>query len=313
MDQRKIYVIIVTYNGMKWIDKCLLSLRESSEMVYSIIIDNCSSDGTVEHVRSSFPEVTIIQNEENRGFGFANNQGIEYAYQNGGTHFFLLNQDAYVYPDTIRILADAQDNNKISLVSPIHLNGSGDTMDQQFFEYSIISEHNRRLVSDLAVKNVQECYPVDFVNAAAWMLSKTCVEKIGGFDPVFFIYGEDSNYCQRVHYHKEQLCIIPNAFVRHDREVHGNTKVYNKRAVLSLLLKTYANINEPYMRVSKNRIVFHLWMLKNSIVYLCRLRFRDWWYIVSGYGAFIGMIPKVIKSRKLNRLATGNYLDLKVR
>ena len=310
MKQRKIYVIIVTYNGMKWIDNCLSSLLNSTEKGIPIIIDNCSIDGTVDYVREHFPEVIIIQNKENVGFGHANNQGIEYAYNNGGTHFFLLNQDAYVYPDTITEMADIQDKYGIALVSPIHLNGKGDVIDQQFFEYSVVSEHNREMVSDFLLDNTKEYYYVGFVNAVAWMMTRNCVEKIGGFDPIFFIYGEDSNYCQRIQYHKERLGVVPKALIRHDREIHGNVKSYNKRAVLSLLLKTYANINEPFIKITKNRIAFHFWMLKNSIVYLCKLKFRDWWYIIAGYGTYISMIPKVIKSRKKNIQVACNYLDL---
>ena len=310
MNNRNVYVIIVTYNGMTWIDKCLSSLRNSTEANIPIIVDNCSTDGTIEFIKEKYKEAVIIQNSENKGFGQANNQGIEYSYRNGGTHFFLLNQDAYVEPDTIKLLADIQDKTEIAILSPIHLDGEGVLIDQQFFEYSVVNEHNREFVSDILLQRLNKVYCVDFVNAAAWMLSRRCVERIGGFDPVFFIYGEDSNYCQRVHFHNEKIAIVPSAKVRHDRKVHGNTKVYNKRAVLSLLLKTYANINEPYIKLSKSRIVFHFWMFKNSLVYLLKLRFREWSYIFNGYLAFIRLIPKVLNSRKLNKIENPNYLDL---
>ena len=86
MEKLNVYCIIVTYNAMKWLDKCLGSLRESTIPIHPVIIDN-SSDETVEYISTNYPEVHIIINDINRGFGQANNQGIEYAYKQGATHF----------------------------------------------------------------------------------------------------------------------------------------------------------------------------------------------------------------------------------
>ncbi|WP_050020515.1 glycosyltransferase family 2 protein [Chryseobacterium sp. P1-3] len=61
-----IYVIIVTYNAMKWAEKCFTSLRHSSVPVKSIVIDNGSTDGTQEYVKTHFPEVDFIQSPEKR-------------------------------------------------------------------------------------------------------------------------------------------------------------------------------------------------------------------------------------------------------
>lgn len=308
--ERKIYAIIVTYNAMKWIDRCLGSLAGSSEKILPVVIDNMSTDNTVNYIKMNYPEVKLIVNSENLGFGRANNQGIEFAYNNGGTHFLLLNQDAWIMQDTVKILADIQDEYKIGIVSPIHLNGTGTIIDQQFFEYSIVNEHNRELVSDILLGNCKDLYYVDFVNAAAWMLSKQCIDTVGGFDPLFFIYGEDSNYCQRVHYHKLKVAIAPSAHIIHDREIHGNAKVYNKRAVLSLLLKSYANINEKPWKISKTRFVFHMWMIKQSVKYLIHLQFKEFGYIVQGYGTFITLLPSIKKSRAQNILMRANHLSL---
>lgn len=310
MGGSKVFVVIVTYNAMKWIDKCLSSLAHSEEECSIVVVDNCSNDETVSFVRSNYPHIIIIQNEQNKGFGYANNQGIEYAYKNGATNFFLLNQDAYVNKDTIGTLVDIQNRNNIAVLSPIHLNGDGLRIDRFFFEYFVVNEHNRDFVSDLLLSNIKKYYEVEFVNAAAWMISRRCVEKVGGFDPLFYIYGEDCNYCQRVHYHSESVAVTSKAIVRHDRITSGNPILYKKREVLSLLLITYANINEALLVITLRRIKFHLWMFKNSIVALMHLRWVEWWYIISGYITYVGLLPKVIKSRKNNKIEKANYLNL---
>ena len=106
---RKILVIIVTYNGMKWIDRCLGSVYASGMPADVIVIDNGSSDGTPEYVGKQFPEAVLISTGENHGFGKANNIGFSYALEKGYDYVYLLNQDAWIFPDTFSRLVDAME------------------------------------------------------------------------------------------------------------------------------------------------------------------------------------------------------------
>lgn len=310
MEQSKVYIIIVTYNAMKWVDRCLGSLRESNVPCVPVIVDNLSKDETVSYIREHYPEAHLIVNNENRGFGQANNQGIEWAYTQGATHFFLLNQDAWVNSDTIRNLIEVQDKYDHAVVSPIHLNGSGDKMDLPFFSYVVMSQKNIIFVSDLVTGNMKQYYEVPFVNAAAWMLSRRCIEKIGGFDPIFFIYAEDTNYMFRLKYHHETLAVVPSAFIHHDRGIHGNSQVYNKRAVVSRLLTTYTNINEPRFHPCWKRMKLHLWHFKNALLALLKLRFAEFSNMIQGYAFYFRAMPKVKRSREQNKQVGPNWLRI---
>jgi N-acetylglucosaminyl-diphospho-decaprenol L-rhamnosyltransferase len=73
----EIHIIIVTYNAMKWAERCFTSLRTSSVPVKSIVIDNGSVDGTQDYIKNNFPEVDFTQSQTNLGFGKANNIGID--------------------------------------------------------------------------------------------------------------------------------------------------------------------------------------------------------------------------------------------
>lgn len=86
----KVLVIIVTYNAMRWIDKCLTSLLKSSIPVDCIVIDNKSSDDTVETIKRNYSFCRIIESEENLGFGKANNLGFQYAIDNNYDFVYLL-------------------------------------------------------------------------------------------------------------------------------------------------------------------------------------------------------------------------------
>ena len=89
MSKVNIYVIIVTYNAMQWIDRCLGSLRQSSIPLTPIAIDNGSKDETVAYIRAHFPETILFVQEKNLGFGQGNNVGIRYALAHEATHVLL--------------------------------------------------------------------------------------------------------------------------------------------------------------------------------------------------------------------------------
>ena len=135
-EEQNIYVVIVTYNAMQWIDHCIGSLRRSTIPLHTIVIDNCSKDETVEYIQARFPEVTVLPQAENLGFGQGNNLGISYAMQQGASHVLLLNQDAWIEADMVEELLRYDDGN--SLLSPIHMTGERDRLDQNFKKHALI-------------------------------------------------------------------------------------------------------------------------------------------------------------------------------
>lgn len=311
MTEPVIFCIIVTYNAMKWIDKCLNSLSASTIKVIPVIIDNNSKDETIKHIKANYPSVHLIENKENRGFGQANNQGIEYAYNQGATHFFLLNQDAWVEPDAIEKLVYIQDSYDFAIVSPIHMNGSGELMDYSFFYKIVIDEINREYVSDLCNNKVKAYYKSEKINAAAWLLSRRIIESIGGFDPVFFHYGEDGNYCQRVTYHGEEIVFVPNSFIHHDRERQGNVQVYNKNSTLMALMFEYTDINKKMIQPSLSRLSLHLYNLKNILAYLVKGKAENCGNIIKSYISFVKKIPQMRRNMKINKTKGALWLNIK--
>src|SRR5688572_14491270 len=131
-----LYSVIVTYNGSKWIEKCLDSLLNSNLPCQVIVIDNGSTDGTLDIINKTYPQVDLVKTQENLGFGKANNIGMKKAYDAGAEYVFLLNQDAWVAQDTLERLVEAASRyTEYGVVSPIHLNGSGKKLDSNFAHY----------------------------------------------------------------------------------------------------------------------------------------------------------------------------------
>lgn len=207
---KKIISIVITYNGMAWIEKCLNSLAKSSFPSTILVIDNGSADGTVSFIRERFPFIQLIETGKNLGFGQANNIGMQIAIDKGADHVFLLNQDAWVEPDTISQLVRIQaGNTDYGIVSPLHFDGAGQALDKYFAKYLAGSEASHTTSETLI--------DIPFVNAAAWMISSACLRSTGGFDPVFFHYGEDINYTQRVLFRGFKVGVYSGAKIFHDR------------------------------------------------------------------------------------------------
>jgi N-acetylglucosaminyl-diphospho-decaprenol L-rhamnosyltransferase len=101
MTDKKICVIVITYNGAKWVEGCFGSLMQSSVPLNIIAVDNASSDNTVALIKNKFAGVALIESGTNLGFGKANNIGLKRAAEDNADFIFLLNQDAFVKPDTI--------------------------------------------------------------------------------------------------------------------------------------------------------------------------------------------------------------------
>ncbi len=242
----KIYVVIVTYNGLKWYDKCLGFLEQSSIPIKTIVVDNASTDGTQQYIKNKFPNVKLIESNENLGFAKANNIGIRYAYDKGADYVFLLNQDAWIFPKTLELLLDSfYNNNDAGIISPMHLNGKMNSLD---FNFS--TNMPGEFVSDSYFKKLKNDYEVPYVNAAAWLISRNCIETVGGFDTNLYVhYGEDIDYCKRIKYFGYKLYVNTLSTICHDREFR---KKFNEKYKISVFKRDerihrlkgeYGNIN----------------------------------------------------------------------
>ena len=275
----KIVVVIVTYNPGKWIEKCLNSLLSSSIAVEVLIIDNNSADKFQEIVEFKYPQVELIQCTRNLGFGAANNIGIKKAYDNSADFVFLLNQDAWVQSNTIEKLIFAQQSEpEFGIVSPIHLNGKGEELDYNFSNY-ITPSKCKGLYSDIYLNKVKSSiYPVNFVNAAGWLLSRKCIETVGGFNPSFFHYAEDDNYVKRAHFHQFKIGVLATVMLFHDRE-ERNSSVHFEDLQLIYKRKVILKASDPFNQFSFQSENKKLYKFAIKAIFL--FRFKLFFKIVS--------------------------------
>ena len=219
--------VIVTHNGAATIAQCVESLQRSAVPPPVVVVDNASTDDTVARVKE-LGVSAVVTNGRNLGFGRACNEGMRRALDSGAWAVFLLNQDACVEPDTLGLLAAAAERHReYGVLSPVHEDGEGTDLDARFRQY--MAEGAPSFLADRDGQRVAEVYPVPFVNAAAWLVTRPALERVGGFDPVFFLYGEDVDYCRRCALHALRVGVVPSAHARHLRDNDGGKPTAQRR------------------------------------------------------------------------------------
>lgn len=295
----KVLVIIISYNFERWIDRCLGSLRASECPIDTVVIDNASQDRTVQRIREDYPEVRLIESGSNLGFGRANNIGMKIALEEGYTHVFLLNQDAWIAPDTIGTLVKlSQQYPSYGILSPVHLTGKGDKPDPGFGHYAQIQELNPLTNNDIL--------PISFVNAAFWMIPASVLRQVGGFCPLFYHYGEDKDFINRLHYHHYDAGYSPKVFGNHDREYRPVTPEGFLRTEYVYHLSEYANINYRWLQAFGYGV---LAVFKKATIALLKGKFRLCKDYLCMTARLFSQSREVNRSRKANRLSHPHYIS----
>jgi len=253
-------VIIVTYNGEKWIERNIQSILGGTFVPDIYVVDNGSSDKTID-ILKSFPELILIANNENLGFGGGNNLALKQAYKDGYEYFFLVNQDTYLFEDTVATLVrEVQKFGERAIFSPIHLDGQANHLDDlfgsRFLKNQDLFADHERLLEDFNNNDLKGHYEVKFVNAAFWMLRRKTLEEVGVFHPFFFHYGEDTNYWDRARLLGYKMIVFGQARACHDWLRTPRRKLSARPFFEKELLKTLLNENEEKPKGKIWRIIF---------------------------------------------------------
>lgn len=279
MKSNKLLVIVVTYNAMPWAEKCFTSLRKSSIPSDVIVVDNGSTDGSQDYIRTHFPEVELIENKENLGFGRANNIGLKKALDDNYEYAYLLNQDAWIFPDTFeKLIAVSQAHPEYGVLSPMQLKAEGRHFEDKFGR-NVISrrqEFSPFFIDDMFFQRVGDVYEVSFVMAAHWLIPAKCLLTVGGFSPTFPHYGEDDNYLNRTNYWKFKIGIVPSAQAVHDR---GDSNwSHEKEIYVNDFIGSLVSCSNPLDRESLGKKAFLLLKrgIRNGETSLIKYAYQLW-------------------------------------
>lgn len=282
-------VVVVSYNTRDMTLRCLRTLSRELEGFSAeiFVVDNASCDGSVEAIKSEFPEVKLLVNEGNRGFGAANNQALRLAR---GEFFLLLNSDAFPHPQAIERLLDCGSSHpRAAVVGPRLLNGDGSLQLscyrfpsplKSIWENTLLAAAlpDHPIFGDFRNWPHDEEREVDFVIGACWLVRREAAEEVGFFDEEFFLYGEETDWAKRFWAAGWSVLFTPVAEVVHLGGGSGKVqadKVFNEfqRAQERFMCKHYGGAGLMVYRITT---IFGacLRMLLFLVAALCRAHKR---------------------------------------
>jgi GT2 family glycosyltransferase len=209
----QVSVLVLNWNNWKDTAECLRSL---SDLDYDnckvMVLDNGSTDGSVERIRGSFPSVEMLELGDNLGFAKANNRGIRAGMQNGSQYVWLLNNDTTVDPHALRTLVEkAEANSKIAAVGSA-IYSSAETGRLQTWGGGRINLWWGG--AHYFVEPVEDgC--LDFLTGASLLVRCSVLEELGLLDETFFLYWEDADFCFRLRRSNWQLAVSGDSKVWH--------------------------------------------------------------------------------------------------
>lgn len=228
----EVSVVIVNWNSRNLLENCLASLCETTSIPFeAIVVDNGSTDDSVEYLSANWPQVSVIPLERNYGFAGANNIGFKYCH---GRYVLLLNVDTISQKNMIARMVECMENNpEAGCVGARHLNPDG-SLQWSMDNFPSLLNDTLRYTDLIRLPALQgwlrQKYPafsdhdvereVDWVNGACFMVRREVIQQTGGLDTYFFIYAEELDWCARIWEAGWTVRFTPNAEVIH---LHGGS------------------------------------------------------------------------------------------
>jgi asparagine synthase (glutamine-hydrolysing) len=245
--ERDLSVIVVNWNTRERLRDCLASAEKHLSRIDHeiLVVDNGSSDGSPEMVEREFPGIRLIRNDENLGFGRANNQAMRVAR---GRWFLLLNSDTILVDDSVQTLCgEVQRENDIG-IAHCRLNFPDGRLQHTVYRFPSVK---LALVEDLGLYKLMpkaktgplllsgywdysEERDVDWVAGAFMLLPRRVFAETGGFDERLFMYGEDLEWCYRVRDHGWRIRFYPQASIIHLDHSSSEVRWGDERITLCL-------------------------------------------------------------------------------
>lgn len=229
MTRAKVSVVIVNYNSGELLFRCIESIfkHEKNETFEVIVVDNASSDISVERARSTYPQCRFIENKVNKGFAAATNLGIRSAI---APYILLLNPDTVVMPQSLSRLSKRMENMPAAgIIGPRILNpdGSLQLSCRRFPSFNTALFNRYSLLTRLFPKNKysrlylmtdsmhDRLQAVDWLSGACMMIRAEVFKNTGLFDERFFMYCEDVDFCYQAKEHGWEVYYDPEAEIIH--------------------------------------------------------------------------------------------------
>jgi hypothetical protein len=222
-------IIIVTWNCRDYVLRCLETVYKATVVPFEVIVrDNGSEDGTAQSIRELYPQVNVLGDSRNIGFAAANNEAIKCA---AGEYLLLLNPDAEIPPHTFTEFVNvAKICPKQAVIVPTLLNTDG-TVQRSLHSFpTAAGVLNKGIAALKRVLGLRVTQPgIDWVKGACLFIPAQLYQMVGPLDENLFMYGEDLDYCWRVHQAGFDIILAPKIQITHHGNVSGAQKWGSRR------------------------------------------------------------------------------------
>lgn len=266
-------ICILSYNTKDLLKACLQSLFQNTHSVSFevIVIDNHSTDGTIEMLQTEFPAIRRIENSANLGYTVAMNQGLR---AGSGRYLVQLNPDTIVLPHCFYTLYSfMEDHPEVGIASPKVLNSDG-TLQYQcrrsaarpwdvityFSGLSRLFPHSKLFSRYLMTyMDADETHPVEAVSGSCMIIRRVVIEQIGYLDEGYFAYQEDTDFCFRARQRNWQVYYVPTAAIIHYGG-HGGSRNQPYRGIIEW--------HKSYLRYYRKFLARDYFFLINVLMYV---------------------------------------------
>lgn len=291
MNEIDLSIIIVNFNSKDYLEKCLKSIFYESRCSLNfevIVVDNASTDDSINMLRTDYPFVKVLLNSENRGFAFANNQAINLSK---GKFIMLLNPDTTVLENSIdNMFSFMEKNNEVGIVGPMIINADGTFQPQCKRGFPTPSSalsyflglHNIFPKSKIFGKYLltyldqSELNEVDSVSGACMFVRKQVFKEVGLLDQDYFMFGEDIDLCFRAKQKGWKVYYLPASKIVHCGG-HGGTASRPFKTTYYFFKSAYIfykkNLSHEYHFLFNFIIYFGIWLLF-ALIFLRNFVFR---------------------------------------
>ena len=285
-------IVIVNTNEYKHLKNCLPNIYSSSFKDFKVIIvDNNSTDGSLDYLRKNFPQVHIIETKKNNGYAGGNNIGMKYAQQQKADYILLLNPDTVLDKDCLKRLMEKA--NQKTILQPLVLlyknrktdlvNTAGGVLNYLGFGYCGSYR--------APASKFKEEKEIPYASGACTLIPVTVLNNIGLLDESFFMYHEDTDLCWRARIAGYNIKLIPEARIWHKYSFSKNrNKLYNaERNRLTFMLKNYA--------LKTLLLLLPIFLLNELLVCLYSIKERWFFLKIKSYLYNLSCLRKTLRKR----------------
>jgi GT2 family glycosyltransferase len=296
MHNPRVYIVVLNYNGERWLKACLESLLATRYDNFKIlVVDNASTDGSVALMKSLFPPVEIILNPSNFGFSDGNNVGIRQALSETTDYVVLLNPDTRVQPDwLINLIKAGESDASIGILGPVQL--CYENNDFNSWTKAALSHH-----LDELDQGSKEWISVDWVEGSSFAVKREVFEEIGLLDPIYFAFFEEIDFCRRAACQGYQMVLVPRSRIHHHRggTWQANPRVRDYRCDCSQFIYS---LTDPRKTIPANLYRYLITLATKCKELLADFSFDRAWDLLRMQIEVIGCSGRLLRKWRRDRL-----------